>query len=126
MKSTNTVSKLFSSVFTLAVVGCTVLNGMAWGQTSVLAWGYNDNGQCNIPDSANSGVTAIAGGYGHTIALKGGAVLAWGYNGYGECTIPSYEEGVSLLIARLEYDKCKEIQLDPKDTGVQKTGTSPE
>ena len=51
----------------------------------VTAWGYNGNGQCNIPADANSGVSAIAGGYEHTIALKAGTVLAWGYNGNGQC-----------------------------------------
>ena len=38
----------------------------------VTAWGINWYGQCTIPASAKSGVSAIAGGYGHTIALKGG------------------------------------------------------
>ena len=38
----------------------------------VTAWGRNNWGQCNIPASANSGVSAIAGGGYHTIALKDG------------------------------------------------------
>ena len=64
----------------------------------VLAWGYNDLGQCTIPDSANSGVTAIASGSYHTIALKDGAVLAWGWNDYGQCTIPdSANSGVTAI-----------------------------
>ena len=37
---------------------------------AVLAWGNNDFGQCNIPAAAQSGVSAIAGGEQHTIALK--------------------------------------------------------
>ena len=37
---------------------------------TVLAWGYNGQGQCNIPADANSGVSAIAGGGYHTIALS--------------------------------------------------------
>ncbi|MSR33540.1 MAG: hypothetical protein EXS12_01840 [Phycisphaerales bacterium] len=52
---------------------------------TVLAWGYNSNSQCTIPASAASGVSAIAGGGNHTMALKDGAVLAWGYNYYGQC-----------------------------------------
>ena len=89
MKSTNTVAKLFSSVSTLAVVaGAMAFNGVAWGQAgTVMAWGRNDYGQCNIPASASSGVSGIAGGVEHTIALKDGAVLAWGNNSYGQCTI---------------------------------------
>jgi len=65
---------------------------------SVLAWGRNSEGQCNILASANSGVSAIAGGKYHTIALKDGAVLAWGDNNYGQCTIPaSANSGVSAI-----------------------------
>ena len=65
MKPANTVAKLFSSVSTLAVVASIFVTGVAWG--------YNGQGQCTIPDSANSGVSAIAcGGY-FSIALKGGA-----------------------------------------------------
>ena len=64
----------------------------------VLAWGRNDYGQCTIPASANSGVSAIAGGFFHTIALKDGAVLAWGDNSNGQCTIPaSANSGVSAI-----------------------------
>ena len=64
----------------------------------VTAWGANDNGQCTIPASASSGVSAIAGGSDHTIALKNGEVLAWGYNGNGQCTIPaSAQSGVSAI-----------------------------
>jgi hypothetical protein len=71
---------------------------MALKAGAVLAWGSNGNGQCNIPASANSGVSAIAGGYYHTIALKDGALLAWGNNDYGQCTIPaSASSGVSAI-----------------------------
>ena len=64
----------------------------------VTAWGATYDGQCTIPASANSGVTAIACGDSHTIALKNGAVLAWGagttnqsstYGEYGQCIIPA-------------------------------------
>ena len=68
---------------------------------TVWAWGYNGYGQLgdntvtqrNIPvqvkDAAGtgflSGITAIAAGYGHSLALKtGGTLWAWGYNGYGQ------------------------------------------
>ena len=106
MKPTNTVAKLFSSVSTLAVVaGAMALNGMAWGE-GVLAWGWNDYGQCSIPAATQSGVSAIAGGDYYTIALKDGAVLAWGagttnngdWPNYGQCIIPaSANSGVSAI-----------------------------
>ena len=64
----------------------------------VSAWGYNNYGQCTVPASATSGVSAVAAGLYHTIALKGGTVLAWGWNTYGQCTIPSSAtSGVSAI-----------------------------
>ena len=64
----------------------------------VTAWGRNNSGQCNIPASANSGVSAIAGGGLHTIALKDGAVLAWGEIYFGACDIPdAAKSGVSAI-----------------------------
>src|SRR5450756_450308 len=64
----------------------------------VLAWGYKGGGglgsgtttsQSNTPVAVSlpSGttVTAIAGGFSHSLALTStGQVLAWGFNGYGE------------------------------------------
>ncbi len=99
MKPNHTVAKLFGSVSTLAVVaGAMALNGVAWGQAGVLAWGGNGQGQCNIPTAALSGVTAIAGGGYHGIALKSGAVLAWGQNDAGQCDIPTAaQSGVTAI-----------------------------
>ncbi len=38
---------------------------------AVLAWGHNDKGQTTVPVAAQSGVTAIAAGLAHTVALLG-------------------------------------------------------
>jgi alpha-tubulin suppressor-like RCC1 family protein len=64
---------------------------------TVLAWGYNGNGELGNGNNANSNipvsvkippgitVTAIAAGYRHNLALtSGGAILAWGDNVFGE------------------------------------------
>jgi hypothetical protein len=45
---------------------------------AVVAWGLNDYGQTTVPVVARSGVTAIAAGGRHTVALKNdGSVVAW-------------------------------------------------
>ncbi len=61
--------------------------------STVAAWGYNYLGQLGnnqsgtfaVKVSGLSGVTAVAGGRYHSLALKSdGTVWAWGYNGSGE------------------------------------------
>ncbi|MDB5106241.1 MAG: repeat-containing protein [Fibrobacteres bacterium] len=63
---------------------------------SVWAWGWNQYGQIGNGTSGNwlqvpvqvpglSGITAIAAGAGHSLALKSdGTVWAWGYNQFGQ------------------------------------------
>ncbi len=66
---------------------------------TVVAWGYNGNGQTNVPGGL-SGVTAIAGGSEYSLALKSdGTVVAWGYNGYGQTTAPGGLSGVTAIAA---------------------------
>ncbi len=56
---------------------------------AVVAWGGNYEGQTTVPVAAQSGVTAIAAGEAHTLALKNdGSLIAWGYNGSGQTTVP--------------------------------------
>src|SRR5262245_38570230 len=46
---------------------------------AVVAWGLNNSGQTTLPVAAQSGVTAIAAGSGHNVALKNdGTVVARG------------------------------------------------
>ena len=60
---------------------------------SVACWGYNDFGQCDVPDgigTSDNPATSIAAGYYHTVALLAdGSVACWGYNDYGQCDTPS-------------------------------------
>ena len=70
----------------------------------VIAWGGNYDGQCNIPVTAQSGVTAIAAGYYHTIALKNGEVLAWGrYGDQSYYAVPNAAKSGVTAIAAGEY-----------------------
>ncbi len=85
----------------IVVAACMAAPSVALADGVVLAWGnegervggslgdFPGDGRCTIPAAAQSGVTAIAGGGNHTIALKNGAVLAWGDNWANQCDIPT-------------------------------------
>jgi len=65
----------------------------------VVAWGSNDYGESAVPTGL-AGVTAIAAGSSHSVALKSnGTVFAWGYNGSGQTTIPTGLSGVTAIAA---------------------------
>jgi len=68
---------------------------------AVVAWGNNSEGQTTIPLEAQSGVTAIAAGWEHTVALRNdGSVVAWGPNDHGETTVPvAAQSGVTAVAA---------------------------
>ena len=55
---------------------------------TVVAWGRNQNGQCNVPVPLPF-VSSIAAGWYHTAAVvQGGGVVAWGLNDRGQCNVP--------------------------------------
>ena len=81
-----------------ATIGLAASAAQAQVTGGVMAWGYNSDGQTTIPAAALSGVTAIAGNFGNTIALKDGAVLVWGGRGFGQLTIPTgAQSGVTAI-----------------------------
>jgi hypothetical protein len=54
----------------------------------IVAWGYDDLGQCNVPEP-NEDFEAVAGGRRHSLGLKGDdSIVAWGYNEQGQCDVP--------------------------------------
>ncbi len=76
-----------------------VLTVNAAAPGAVVAWGGNNYnfGQTTLPETALSGVTAIAVGY-HTVALKSdGSVVAWGKSSYGQTTVPAGLSGVVAI-----------------------------
>lgn len=77
------------------LVGATVARAE---EGRVLAWGFNREGQINVPAEALSGVNKIAAGYYFSLALKNGRVLAWGHNGAGQIDVPAEAlSGVSQI-----------------------------
>ncbi len=66
---------------------------------SILAWGDNAAGQCNVPEP-NTGFTAVAAGSWHSLGLTaGGEVVAWGDNSAGQCDVPSPHPGFIAIAA---------------------------
>jgi hypothetical protein len=56
---------------------------------SIVAWGYDDEGQCSVP-APNADFIALAAGGHHSLGLKAdGSIVAWGSNGSSQCTVPA-------------------------------------
>jgi hypothetical protein len=79
---------------------------------TVVAWGCgggNDAGQCAVPNGLG-GVTAIAAGLYHSLALKGdGTVVAWGCSGRGvlnggQCSVPAGLSRVTAIAAGTDHN----------------------
>lgn len=55
---------------------------------SIVAWGRNDYGQCNVP-SPNFDFIVVDGGSYHSLGLKNDSIVAWGLNSDGQCNVPN-------------------------------------
>ncbi len=65
-----------------------LISGNAVAGNKLIAWGFNSNGQCDVPGGSNY-VSVAAGSY-HSVALtSNGSIECWGLNAYGQCTAPS-------------------------------------
>ncbi len=70
---------------------------------TVLAWGGNQAGQCNVPPAVQD-VVALAAGYQHTLALRrDGSVVAWGANDAGQCAVPPDLKPVTAVAAGMQH-----------------------
>jgi hypothetical protein len=59
---------------------------------SIVVWGSNNYGECNVP-ALNADFIAVAGGFVNSLGLKvDGSIVAWGSNNYGECNVPTPNE----------------------------------
>lgn len=62
---------------------------------TVVAWGCNDDGQCNIPD-INDFIT-IGAGFRHSLGIRAdGSLVAWGRSAYGICDVPAGNDYVMV------------------------------
>jgi alpha-tubulin suppressor-like RCC1 family protein len=81
----------------VTAIGAGQAHGLAVADGKVYAWGWDQNGQLGdgtigspvyqptpmaVPGLA--GVTAVTGGWGHSLALANGVLYAWGANGSGQ------------------------------------------
>ena len=71
-------------------------------EANVVAWGADYAGQINVPTNS-SNITAIAGAYDHSLALRtNGLIMAWGDNTFGQATVPASLSN-ALAVAGGEY-----------------------
>ena len=72
--------------------------------SSVVAWGWNDGGQLNLPAGLHD-VIALAGGYGHSIALQAdGTVVAWGRNQEEQTAVPDGLTDVTAIASGYQHN----------------------
>ena len=70
---------------------------------TVVGWGYNDDGETNVPAGLNNVTAVAAGGY-HSLALRGdGTVVAWGNNFFGQANVPAGLNNVIAVTAGLSH-----------------------
>ena len=83
--------KLFFSICIVLALG---LSGTSWAG-SVVAWGLNLDGQCDVPDGND--FVAIADGNDFSLALKSdGSLAAWGIKYNGQCDVPYGNDFVAI------------------------------
>jgi len=70
----------------LLISGLTFCGSIAPSQAAgtVVAWGWNQNGQVNVPPGLTNVVKVAAGAYGSLALRTDGTVAAWGSNDYGQ------------------------------------------
>jgi hypothetical protein len=59
----------------------------ALDDTGVVCWGWNGDGQTDVPSLSNP--TQVSSGFSHTCAIGDSGVVCWGNNGNGQATVPS-------------------------------------
>jgi hypothetical protein len=97
------------------------MDATAYG--ALAAWGDNTFGQSTVP-AGLTGVTAIAGGEAHSLAVKSdGTVVAWGANDQGQSTVPAGLTGVTAIAAGLAHSVALKSDGTVVAWGAGATGT---
>ena len=68
-------------------------------QLSVIAWGDNSFGQCNVPLGITNPASVAAGGFFSLILQSNGTIVAWGDNSYGQTNVPAGITNAASLAA---------------------------
>ena len=64
---------------------------------TIVAWGNNDYGQCEIL-APNADFVAVAAGAHHSLGLKSdGTIVSWGRNDWNECDVPEPNEEFTAI-----------------------------
>lgn len=84
----------------LALVGVILLAGILLNPLPafagrIVAWGWNYDGQCNVP--SGSDFAAISANWKHSLALKAdGSIVGWGQNNHGQSNSPAGNDFVAI------------------------------
>jgi len=71
---------------------------------SIVAWGSNNFGECDVPEPNENFIKIAAAGEAHSLGLKSdGSVVAWGRNLYGACDVPSPNSGFKEISAGMDF-----------------------
>jgi alpha-tubulin suppressor-like RCC1 family protein len=75
---------------------------------SIVAWGENSSGQCNVPPlPAGMAYVQASAGDGHSVALRNdGSVVAWGDNTQGQCNVPAPPAGLHYVEVSAGREHC--------------------
>ena len=72
--------------------------------TSVVAWGWNELGQCDVPIGLTNTVAIAAGVY-HSVALTAdGGIVTWGSNDEGQLDVPGNLPFVTAISAKYKHN----------------------
>ena len=84
---------------------------------TIVTWGWNEYGQCDVP-ALNRDFVAVAAGTWHSLGLKsGGTIVAWGSDYFGQCDVPAPNASFVAVAA----GKSHSLGIKSSDTHVDET-----